>query len=149
MRKIVKIAAVAAFAVASVGYIANAESHVMMMSDSAAEDLMKSNGAAVGTLAKMAKGDIAFDAAAAEAAKQTLITNAQGIGEAFKAPFEEADAEALPAIWENMDGFLAKAKAFEDAATALDVTSAETVGAGLGMVGGACGGCHKEYRKPS
>ncbi|MEO8531122.1 MAG: cytochrome c [Deltaproteobacteria bacterium] len=147
MNKFTKITAMAIIVISSVGFIANAESHAPMMGDAAAEALMKANGGAVGALAKMAKGDIAFDAVAAQAAKQVLIDNAKMTPEVFKEPFTEG--EVLPAIWENYDDFIVKAKAFEDAATALDVTSVETIGAGLGAIGGTCGGCHKLYRKPS
>ncbi|RYI33279.1 MAG: cytochrome c, partial [Acetobacteraceae bacterium] len=55
-------------------------------------------------------------------------------------------SEAKPEIWANWEDFLKKAKAANDAATAMDVASAETIGAGMGALGGACKDCHTTYR---
>jgi cytochrome c556 len=41
---------------------------------------------------------------------------------------------------------LAKGKALGDAAGALDVASAESIGAGMGAIGGTCKACHTDYR---
>jgi cytochrome c556 len=147
MMRFSKLTAAAAIGFASIAFVANSESHAPVMGHEGAEALMKGNGAATGTLAKMAKGELPFDAAAAEAAKQALITGAQAIPVVFKDAYTEG--EVLPAIWENFEDYTAKAKAFEEAAAALDVTSADTIGAGLGAVGGACGACHQMYRAKS
>ena len=40
-------------------------------------------------------------------------------------------------------------EALGDAAGAMDVASAETIGAGMGALGGACKDCHSTYRAPS
>jgi cytochrome c556 len=113
----------------------------------ARQDLMKSFGGAAKALGGMAKGEVAYDAAAAETAKQTLIAGAAEIEAKFKANVEDAGSEALPAVWEKWDDFLADAKALGDAATALDIASAETIGAGMGAIGGTCKDCHTEFRK--
>ena len=55
---------------------------------------------------------------------------------------------AKPEIWANWDDFLMKAKAANDAASAMDVASAESIGAGMGALGGACKDCHTTYRMP-
>jgi cytochrome c556 len=112
----------------------------------ARHDLMKSMGGAAKTLGGMAGGEVAFDAAAAETAKQTLMAAAADIGTKFTTNAEDPASEAKPEIWTNWDAFLTKAKALEDAATALDVASAETIGAGMGGIGGACKACHTDYR---
>jgi cytochrome c556 len=147
MTRFSKVTALAAISFASFAFVANSESHSPMMGQEGAEAVMKGNGGAVGALSKMAKGEIPFDAVAAEAAKQALIKGAQDTVVVFKEPFD--GEETLPAIWENYDDFTAKAKALEDAAAALDVTSTDTIGAGLGPVGGACGACHQLYRAKS
>jgi cytochrome c556 len=156
MKKAHILTIAAALIMTSAGYTALAESHAtetddmmmeVMMGQAGAEKVMKSNGAATGVLAKTAKGDMEFDAAAVEEAKQTLIMNAQSIPLIFVDQFD--GEETLPAIWENYDDFTVKAKALEDAAAALDVSSAETIGAGLGAIGGACGACHQAYRAKS
>ena len=114
----------------------------------ARHDLMKSMGGAAKALGKMASGEMAFDAAAAEAAKQTLITASADVGAKFTANVEDAGSAAQPAVWEKWDDFLAKSKTLGEAAAALDVASAESIGAGMAGVGGACKACHTEYRKP-
>jgi cytochrome c556 len=89
---------------------------------------------------------VAYDAAAAEAAKQTLIASAGEIEAKFTANVEDAGSAAKPEVWTNWDDFVAKAKALGDAANAMDVASAETIGAGMAGVGGACKACHTDYR---
>lgn len=112
----------------------------------ARHDLMKSLGGAAKTLGGMAGGEVAYDAAAAEAAKQVMIAAAADIGTKFTTNAEDPASEAKPEIWTNWDAFLVKATALGDAAGALDVASAESIGAGMAGVGGACKACHTDYR---
>jgi cytochrome c556 len=112
----------------------------------ARQDLMKYFGRSAKALGGMASGEVAFDAAAAETAKQTLIAGAADIEAKFTANVADAGSKAQPAVWTNWEDFLAKAKALGDAAAALDVTSAETIGAGMGAIGGSCKGCHTDYK---
>lgn len=110
-------------------------------------ELMKKNGMAVGILGGMASGKEAFDATKAAEAKAMLIEDAEMIAEVFKEPGAEDPAStAKPEIWTNWDDFLVKAKALGDAAEAIDVASAETIGAGMGAIGGACKDCHTTFR---
>lgn len=112
----------------------------------ARQELMKSFGGAAKTLGGMASGEVAYDAAAAEAAKQTLVTGAAEIEAKFTANVEDPGTKAKPEIWTGWDAFLAKAKGLGDAAAALDVASVETIGAGMKNIGGACKACHTDYR---
>jgi cytochrome c556 len=110
-------------------------------------ELMKMVGMNTGILGNMAGGKEPFDAAKAEGAKAALIDAAAKI----EATFMEQGAadpvsEAKPEIWANWDDFLVKAKALGDAAGAVDVASVETIGAGMGAIGGACKDCHTSYR---
>ncbi|MFL6843901.1 MAG: c-type cytochrome [Allosphingosinicella sp.] len=61
------------------------------------------------------------------------------------------ESKALPAIWENKADFEAKANAFGDAAARLTELSAAGDTAGFAaqakVVAGACGACHKLYRR--
>lgn len=113
----------------------------------ARSELMKTIGQNIGVLGGMAGGEAAYDAAAAEAAKAALI-EATGKIEATFMDQGGADpyTSAKPEIWANWDDFLVKAKAASDAAGALDVASVETIGAGMGALGGACKDCHTTYR---
>ncbi|MDZ7905724.1 MAG: cytochrome c [Cypionkella sp.] len=107
--------------------------------------LMKTFGGAAKTLGGMA-GGAAYDAAAAEVAKAALVDGAAKIASEYEENINDATSEAKPEVWTNWEDFLVKAKALGDAAAALDVTSAETIGAGMGGIGGACKDCHISYR---
>lgn len=113
----------------------------------ARSDLMKVIGKNTGILGDMASGKAAHDAAAAEAAKAAIIEAAGKIEATFKDQgAADPASEAKPEIWAEWDDFLADAKMLSDAATAMDVASAETIGAGMGALGGACKDCHTEFR---
>jgi cytochrome c556 len=111
----------------------------------ARQALMKSFGGAAKTLGGMAGGE-AYDAAAAEAAKAALVAGAAEIAAKYEMNVEDPTSEAKPEVWTNWEDFLVKAKALGDAAAALDVASAESIGAGMGAIGGACKDCHTTYR---
>jgi len=112
----------------------------------ARKDLMKTIGGAAKTLGGMASGEVAHDAAAAETAKQAMIAAAAEIEAKFTNNAADPASEAKPEVWTNWNDFLAKGKALGDAAGALDVASAESIGAGMGAIGGACKACHTDYR---
>ena len=112
----------------------------------ARKDLMKTIGGAAKTLGGMASGEVAHDAAATEAAKQAMIAAAAEIEAKFTNNAADPASEAKPEVWTNWNDFLAKGKALGDAAGALDVASAESIGAGMGAIGGACKACHTYYR---
>ena len=113
----------------------------------ARSDLMRVVGKNTGILGDMAGGKAAYDAAAAEAAKAAIIEAAGQVETAFKDQGgADPASEAKPEIWTNWEGFLADAKALGDAAGAMDVSSAETIGAGMGALGGTCKDCHTDFR---
>ena len=108
---------------------------------------MEQIGAASKVLGSIARGRVAFDAGAAASAKAALAQHAAEIPALFEAQEDDPKSEALPAIWSDFADFTAKADALKDAAEAMDVTSAETIAAGMCAVGGSCRSCHKAYRK--
>ncbi len=110
-------------------------------------DLMGTIGMNTKVLGDMAGGKSAFDASAAEAAKAALIAASAEIAAKFEPQATDPVSEAKPEIWTNWDDYVKKAGALNAAATAIDVASAETIGAGMGAIGGACSDCHKAYRK--
>jgi cytochrome c556 len=142
--KLIKAFALGAVLAAGAAY---AEEEPTDPSAIARAELMKMVGMNTGILGGMASGKEAFDAAKAEGAKAALI-EAAGKIEATFMDQGAADpvSEAKPEIWANWDDFLVKAKALGDAAGAVDVASAETIGAGMGAIGGACKDCHTSYR---
>ena len=112
----------------------------------ARQEVMETLGKNMKILGDIAGGKAAYDAAAAEAAKAAIIAAASEASAKFEPQATDPESEAKPEIWTNWDDFLAKDKALVDAATAWDVSSPETIGAGMGAVGGACKACHTAYR---
>jgi cytochrome c556 len=113
----------------------------------ARSELMKMQGMNAGILGNMASGKEPFDLAKAEAAKAALIETSSKIEATFMEPgAADPASEVKPEIWTNWDDFLVKAKALNTAATAIDVSSVESIGAGMGAIGGACKDCHTTYR---
>ncbi len=142
--KLLKIVAIGAVLAAGVAF---AKGDATDPAAKAREDVMKAIGGAMGTLGGMAKGEVAYDAAAAEAAKAAIATAAGGIAVAFETQGgADPTSEAKPEIWANWDDFVKKADALAAAAAAADVSSAETIGASMGALGGACKDCHTAYR---
>lgn len=115
---------------------------------------MKAFGASLRTLGGMAQEEMPYDAAAAQAAADSLLEHATSPDWAVMWPEGSAEGEledsaALPAIWENTEDFEAKHQALIDAATAMQAaagTDLAAVQASLGAVGASCGGCHEAYR---
>lgn len=143
--KFVKVLAVGAILAAGVAYAQQAPTEPNAI---ARADLMKMVGMNTGILGGMASGKEPYDAAKAEGAKAALIEASAKIEATFKDqgaddPVSESKAE----IWTNWDDFLVKAKALGDAAGAIDVASVETIGAGMGAIGGTCKDCHSTYRE--
>lgn len=135
---------IAGFALA--GSIAYAEVEATDPDVIARQGLMKEMGGAAKAMGDMASGKTAFDAAAAATAKATIVDHAGQIAAKFEKNPTDPGSEAKPEVWSNWDDFLKDAKGLETAATALDTTSAATLGAGMAVVGGACKECHTEYR---
>ncbi|MEJ8571365.1 c-type cytochrome [Microbaculum marinum] len=113
--------------------------------------VMKNNGAAVGTLAKMAKGEMPFDAGAANLAVRVLYNGSAGFTSLFPEGTQTGgDTEASPKIWEDMAGFQAKDDALAEAAAGIianPISDLDGVKAALGTIGQTCQGCHETYRQ--
>ena len=112
----------------------------------ARQTLMGTIGMNTKVLGEMAGGKVAFDAAAAEAAKAALADAASKIAATFEPQGTDAESKAKPDIWTNWDDFVAKADALNKAAVAMDATTVEGIGAGMAGVGGACKDCHSKYQ---
>ncbi|GLQ81916.1 cytochrome C556 [Mesorhizobium huakuii] len=113
--------------------------------------LMKERGKIVGGLAKVAKGEDSFDAAAVLAQLQALQANAEkfDVDALFPKGSDAGDTTAGPKIWEDTAGF----KAAEDkylanvkAATAAAPADVDALKGQINTLGGDCGACHQTYR---
>jgi cytochrome c556 len=107
-----------------------------------------------GPLAAMAKGDLEYDAAAAEAYAANLsalsfydIPNLfpEGSSNADK----PGDTRALPALWSDMDGVGRQIVTFKAAIAAISEQAGQgraALGPAVAELGKTCGACHDDYR---
>lgn len=108
----------------------------------------------LGVLGAMAKGDVEYNAEAAQKAADALLAAAT-IDVSMLWPKgsdsdANADTRALPAIWAEGSDIGAKAMALVEAATAMQAaagTGLDALKDAMQGVGGACVDCHKTYRK--
>ncbi len=117
----------------------------------ARQDFMKSNGAAMGVIGKMVKGEQTFDAATAMEALNQIHQNSEKFDAQafFPAGSFEGDTAALPKIAEDMEGFTARAETWKKAAADAVAAQPQDVAAlqvQMAAIGPACGGCHEAYR---
>ena len=107
------------------------------------EELMKSNG---GTLRSAGN----LSGAEAVAAADTLIYNFTNLPVLFGESTKGIASGALPAVWDNAEGFNAIMVKALDAAnamkTAAEAGDAAAYGDANKMLGAACGECHQSFR---
>ncbi len=110
------------------------------------QTLMGNVGAATGVGAKMVKGEVEFDAVAAQLVLRTMNTAGLAFGYMFPEGSETgAKTEAAPAIWSDRAGFDAAVNKFT-ADTSAKVTDLDSFKAAFGAATANCGACHKAYR---
>ncbi len=110
------------------------------------QELMDGQGGSMKVLGGMASGEVPFDAAAAGAAKAALMASSAEIGAKFMTQATDPKSKAKPEIWTEWDDFMADGKKLNEAATALDASTADGLKAGLGAVGAVCKDCHTEFK---
>lgn len=119
----------------------------------ARQGLMQNFAFSLSTLGNMARGNMEYDAALAQAAADRLVTlssiHQDGYWPEGTSSEQIEASRALPAIWESKDDFLSGFDDLHEAATAM----AEVAGDGQQALGGqmqdlgqSCGGCHEDYR---
>ncbi|MEL6617480.1 MAG: cytochrome c [Pseudomonadota bacterium] len=109
----------------------------------------------LGVLGGMAKGEIDYDQATAQAAADNLVA-VSSLNQMVHWPagtdnVARQDTRALPKIWDNLDDVVAKWNAFGTAATGMQAAAgdgAQAIGGAIGAVGGTCKACHDAYRGP-
>jgi cytochrome c556 len=115
------------------------------------QTLMKNVGAAMGAAGNMVRGDTEFEPRAAQLAMRTMNSSIIGLVELLPEGSHAGDTRALPAIWENMDDFLAKAESLRAATqAAIDAEPADldSFRPLFAEVGQNCSACHENYRRP-
>ena len=110
--------------------------------------LMGNVGAATGAGAAMVKGEVEFDAVAAQLVLRTMNTAGLAFGYMFPEGSETgSNTEAAPAIWSDRAGFDAAVNKFvTDTSSAAKITDLDSFKAAFGAATANCGACHKAYR---
>lgn len=120
----------------------------------ARQGLMKLIVWEAGPLFAMAKGDLAYDAATAEANAKDLNTLAQYGADALFLPgtsrAEIGDKTlALPSIWEKQTDFVHNFDALREQTANVAAEAGkgqDQLAAAVGELGKACGNCHENFR---
>jgi len=114
---------------------------------------MKKLGANMGAIAKVAKGEMAYDAKLNDNAR-AIAAIAGNMGKLFPEGSGVESSRAKPEIWDpkNKEKFemniLNLQKASINLVVAVESGQQSEIGAALKEAGGACGACHKQFRKP-
>ncbi len=110
----------------------------------------------VGVLAGMAQGEMEYDAEMAQTAADNLYHLTRH--DQSRLWPEGTDNEsidntrALPAIWDDLEGFANRFGALQEAAATMQDaagTDLASLQGALGGLGGACQACHQEFRGPA
>jgi cytochrome c556 len=115
----------------------------------ARKELMKGIGAQTKTGGGMAKGEVAYDQAKAQAIFSSYVDAAEKAPNLFPDNSKTGgDTAALPAVWENKADFNAKFAKFgaEAKAAASAVKDVDSFKAAFPGLTKNCGGCHETYR---
>ncbi|ATD64280.1 c-type cytochrome [Neisseria weixii] len=103
-----------------------------------------------GIMGKMIKGETAYDAAAFQAAADTLAENADKPWQHYTQESAKEESDAKPEVWSKPDQFKQEADKFIAAAAALKTAAAEgnldAVKRPFGDVGQSCKSCHDSFR---
>lgn len=112
---------------------------------------LKAMGGAMKEPGGMMKGDIPFDLAKVQASLKVLEEQSTKLKGLFPDDSKTGETDALPVAFEKKADVIARfEKLAADAKDAQGTMKDEaSFKAGFGKIGGNCGGCHKEYRKPS
>ncbi|MCC0063967.1 MAG: cytochrome c [Defluviimonas sp.] len=122
----------------------------------ARQGIMMYRAIQLGTLGAMAKGEVDYDAAAAQKAADNLLSavtiDTSMLWPAGSDSAADPTSTALPDLWAEGAEVAPKGKAMVEAATAMQAEAGkglDNLKAAMGAVGAACGGCHKAFRKPN
>lgn len=146
MRKITRTLTLAVL-VGSVGFAYATDGSVGVVKER--QDLMIANAGAAKALGTMLQSGT-IDAAAAQAALETLVANAKAIPTVFETNDLTPPTKASPAIWEQYDAFTALAMTLQTSAEAglAAPGDAAVLGAAMQGIGGSCKACHTQFQTP-
>lgn len=149
-----KVASILAIATALSGTAVVAQEHANQIK--ARQGQMWTLAINLGILGSMAKGEMEYDVAKAQAAARslhgvTMVDVATLYPQGSDNISLDSGTRANPSIWDDNADFLAKAEALAEAARGAAMTAGdgqEALGPILGQLGGACKACHQAHRGP-
>ena len=105
-----------------------------------------------GRLGAMANGKLAFDAKAAQADADLVLTLSRLPWPAFVPGSDKGDTSARPEVWSQPDKFKAASARLQDAAAKLAAVAAKAtkpddLKAAFGAAADSCKSCHDDFRK--
>lgn len=96
---------------------------------------------------RMSRGQLPFDAAKVEQAKQILLQETMRTPDLFEAEESDPRDEALPAIWTNWDDFSAANDRMLAVINQADPATQDELRVWIRDVGLTCAACHRSYRE--
>ena len=114
------------------------------------KNYMTALGGHVGAIAHLVKAEYTA-AGHLQIHADAVAATVKDIDKMFPKGTQIGKTHALPAIWENLEDFIDKAKKAERAAQQFKTTVAsgdpKAIGKGLKTLGGSCKGCHEDYKE--
>lgn len=148
------LTATAMGAVALSGFTLSASAQDRNPAVSARQGHMQVMALNIGILGNMARGNTDYDAEAAQAAADNLMHMGTINHQFYWVEGTDSDTiegtRALPAIWADQAAFEEAIARFTTASASLAEVAGgglEALQAGIGPVGGACGGCHENFQQ--
>ncbi len=146
-----------ALATAALGCVAQAQdAGPFAMEIKARQGLMAYRAVNIGTLAGMAKGEVAYDAATAKTAADALLASASFDMSMLWPAGSDNSANpksiAAAAIWADGSTIGDESAKFKAAAAAMAGAAGTDLAAlqgAMAALGGSCASCHKAFRVPS
>ena len=115
------------------------------------QKVMEANGASMGAISDILKFKLPYQKDIVGHA-QAMSIAARMIAGAFEKPVSAGKTDAKPEVWKKWDEFKSDADKLAAASDELAKIAASgdmnAIVAQVKKVGGACGDCHKEFRKP-
>jgi len=147
MKRLMPALALTAFASAGLAGAALAHSGVTNPAVMARMEAMSAIAAEVKTLTKMARGEVAFDAAEVTRAMEAIAATGAQVPALFEAPETDPKSEASPTIWVSYPEFTTRAVEMIEAARAGAGAADELeLEEALGALGQTCRSCHGSFK---
>lgn len=111
------------------------------------QKLMQSNATHMGLVGQIMQKGLPFKNHISSHAT-VIQQNSMLFEDAWKKKITEGKTDSKPDVWTNWAGFVSAAKASGNAAAELARASEDQMMDKMRALGGTCGGCHRNFRKP-